>query len=303
YPLYNSTFTTYRTSPLYHGATPLLTNLEIHARRLREVLAGDALRSAQLGGLYMPSGSLESCTWKLLGDESAWERAQEALADGEEAVGLSPNEVRGIFVEVRYEKATHSAILLGESNKTTLTPGFTSVPLLLVRMPAPLRELFLSYLTTSFDTRISPMKLRSSFLTSMLETIVEQTQYSSQDEDPSLNLAALRKGVGLQLAFPSVVPHLKNLDISIAADDIAGFLSRGKPLWQHHQAQTQQRVTNFRPSSPITGPFTSSLSVYLNNHIVLTLDHPCVVVSKVVTGPFALAGEGKLKVTSSSTAA
>jgi hypothetical protein len=301
YPLYNSTFTTYRTSPLYHGDASLLTNLDLHARRLREVLAGDALRTAQLGGLYMPSGSLESCTWKLLGDEDAWERAQERIAEGGEAAQLSTAEVRGIAVEVRYEKATHSAILLGEANKTTITPGFTSMPLLLVRMPAPLRELFLNYLSTSFDTRISPMKLRSFFLTNMLEKIIDQTQYSSQDEDPSLSLAALKKGVGIQLAFPSVVPHLKNLDISIASNDIPTFIARGKPLWQQHQAQVNQTMA--RPASPITGPFTSSLSAYLHNNVALTLDHPCVVVSKIVTGPFALAGEGKLKVTSTSSAA
>jgi hypothetical protein len=304
YPLYGSTFTAYRASSLYHGSSPLLTNLEIHARRLRETLAGDALRNAQLGELLggsSNSGSLESCTWKVIGDEDAWERAQEALAEGEEITELASEDVRGIHVEVTYERARHSAILLGETDRTAATPGFTSMPLLLLRMPTALREVFLNFLSTSFDTRITPMKLRPSFLTTMVENLLERTAYSD-DEDPSFDIEALSKGIGIQLAFPSVAPLLKNLDLSIPKDDLREFLSRGKVLWQQHQAQ-RSHLPNIRPQSAVTGPFTAALSAYLTNNVALSLDNPGVVVSKIAMGPFAIAGEGKIKVLGTSSAA
>jgi hypothetical protein len=306
YPLYGSTYTSYRTSPLYHGANPIFTNLKVHERRLRETLAGDALHTAQLGELLggaSNSGRLESCTWNLLGDEDAWERAQEALAEGGEATELSSDEIRGIHVEVRYEKARHSAILLGEASETSTTPGFTSLPLMLVRMPTALREVFLNFLSTSFDTRVTPMKLRPSFLTKMVENLLERTTYT-EDEDPSFDIAALSKGIGIQLAFPSVAPLLKNLDLTIPKDDIREFLSRGVLLWQQHQTQTRiQAGLNIRPHSAVTGPFTAALSTYLVNNIALSLDNPGVVVSKIAMGPFALAGEGKIKVLGTSSAA
>jgi hypothetical protein len=304
YPVYGSTFTSYRASPLYHGASPLLSNLDLHARRLRETLAGDALRNAQLGELLggaPNSGSLESCTWKLIGDEDAWERAQEALAEGEDVTELPSEDVRGIHVEVRYERARHSAILLGETDRTAATPGFTSLPLLLLRMPTALREVFLNFLSTSFDTRITPMKLRPSFLTTMVENLLERTAYSD-DEDPSFDIEALSKGIGIQLAFPSVSPLLKNLDLSIPKDDIREFLSRGRVLWQQQQAQGNDRP-GMRPQSAVTGPFTAALSAYLVNNIALSLDNPGVVVSKIAMGPFAIAGEGKIKVLGTSSAA
>jgi len=307
YPLYSSTFTSYRTSPLYHGANPLTTNLNIYARRLRETLAGDALRNAQLGELFAGatnSGSLESCTWKLLGDEDAWEKAQETLQNGGDAIEVPADEARGIHVEIRYERSRHSAILLGKTAETSATPGFTSMPLLLVRMPTSLREVFLNFLSTSFDSRISPMKLRPSYLTSMVENLLERTITPSDDEDPSFDLEALSRGIGLQLAFPSVAPLLRNLDLTIPKDDIRVFLSRGRSLWQQQQTQWRaQVVPNYRPHSAITGPFTAALSLYLSNQIALTLDKPGVVVSKVALGPFALAGEGKIKVVATSSAA
>jgi hypothetical protein len=306
YPLYASTFTSYRTSPLYHGVNPLFSNVDLHERRLREILAGDALRSAQLGELLggsPSSGSLESCSWKLMGTEDAWERAQEAQAAGEEVTEIPANEIRGIHVEVRYERARHSAILLGETSNASTTPGFTSLPLLLVRMPTALREVFLNFLSTSFDTRITPMKLRPSFLTTMVENLLERTTYSD-DEDPSFDIEALSKGIGIQLAFPSVAPLLKNLDLLIPKDDIHEFLSRGRILWQQHQSQAQtHKGLTIRPQSAVTGPFTAALSTYLVNNIALSLDSPGVVVSKIAMGPFALAGEGKIKVLGTSSAA
>lgn len=170
-------------------------------------------------------------------------------------------------------------------------------------MPATLREIFLDFLSTTFDARLSPMKLRSAFLSSSLEQLLQQT-IPQGEEDPTLDLESLTKGVGLQLSFPSVAPHLKSLDMVITKDDIREFLSRGKGLWrqyQRNQGSANERST--RPRSSITGSFSAALSSYLSNHVAMELDNPAIVVSKVALGPFALAGEGKVKVLQSSTAA
>jgi hypothetical protein len=302
YPFYGSTFTLYRASPLYHGSNPLFTNLSVHARRLREALIGDQTRGAQLPELYSGaniSGSLESCEWRLLGDEESWETAQEGVGNGEYPV-IDPSEARGVHVELKFEKARHMAVLVGDQSQIARTPGFTSLPLLMIRMPAPLREIFINFLATNFDARLSPMRLRPSFLTAAVESILDKVATSNDDEDPTFSLESLSKGIGIQLSFPSAAPLLKSIDVSIPKDDLREFLTRGQSLWQQ-QIQTNSTERSFhRPQSPITGPFTAALSKYLGNHISMTLNNPGVNVSKIAIGPFALAGEGKVKVLASS---
>lgn len=302
YPLYGSTFTIHRASPLYHGSNPLFTNLDVHARRLRETLIGDRSRGVQLPELYPganTSGSLESCDWRLTGDEESWETAQEEAENGEVPV-IDPSSARGIQIELKFEKARHVAMLLGDQSQISSTPGFTSLPLFLIRMPAPLREIFIDFLATTFDARISPMRLRPSFLTAAVENILDKTS-APEDEDPTFSLDSISKGIGIQLSFTSAAPLLRSIDVSIPKDNIRDFLSRGRRLWQ--QYQTESRATaqlSNRPQSSITGPFSAALSTYLSNHISMTLDNPGVSVSKIAIGPYALAGDGKVKVLASS---
>ena len=302
YPLYGSTFTLHRASPLYHGSDHVFDNLDLHARRLREYVAGDRARSALLTDLQPElagTGGLESCQWSLLGDEATWERQQE----DPETIQTTTRNARGINIQLKFERAKYSAVLLGDRAKMSATPGFTSLPLILMRMPVALREVFLDFLATSFDTRTSPLKLRSSFLSSCLEGLLEQT-VAEDDEDPALSLDALSKGVGLQLSFPSAAPHLKNIDLTISKDDIREFQNRGAALWRQYQARHSNEKSQWaaRPSSNITGSFTAALSAYLSNHIAMELDNPAIVLSKVALGPFALAGEGKVKVLATSAA-
>ncbi|KAE9966443.1 hypothetical protein BLS_007013 [Venturia inaequalis] len=305
YPLYGSTFTLYRSSPLYHGSKSLFTNLDVHARHLRETLIQDPSREAQLPELYPganTSGSLESCEWKLIGDEESWETAREEAENGEVSP-THPGEARGIQIELRFEKARHVAMLLGDQSQISKTPGFTSLPLFLVRMPAPLREIVVDFLATTFDARISSMPLRPSFLTATVEQILDKTS-APEDEDPSFSLDSISKGIGIQLSFPSAAPLLKSIDVSIPKDDIREILARGRRLWQQYQIRTSaNKQWGIRPQSPIVGPFSAALSTYLSNHISMTLDSPGVSVSKIAIGPFALAGEGKVKILSSSSPA
>ncbi|OCK78193.1 hypothetical protein K432DRAFT_302555 [Lepidopterella palustris CBS 459.81] len=295
YPLYNSTFHVYRLSPLYHGETPLLeeSTLGIHSRRLRDLLKGDNLRGVQVDfpGSENPihkSGPLEGCEWDLLGDEAAWIDLQKQT-DVSESRDIAPTVLaetaRGIQIDLQYTKQTYSAFLLRNPETTTSPPNFTSLPLLLVRMPAPVREIVLNYLSTTFDTRISPLKLRPSFLTSVVESHLTHLTHATSTQ----SIPDIIKMLQLQLTFPASTTLLKNIDISIAREDVAGFLARGKLLAQ----QRQTRSTS--DSSTLSGPFTTAFSHYTTTHLALPLSNPKIHISKIACGAFAIASEGKIK--------
>lgn len=295
YPLYGSTFHLYRLSPLYHGETPILedSTLCTHSRRLRDVLKGDNLRGVQVDfpgpdNLLHNSGSLEECDWNLIGDESSWTELHTQPIDSESQDTISTvtsETARGIQIDLQYSKHIHSAFILRDPDKTLSPPGFTSLPLLLVRMPAAIREIFLNYLSTTFDTRISPLKLRASFLTSALELHLMRLTASTSTQ----SIPDILKAVQLQLSFPTSTKLLKNIDISIAREDIPSFLARGKLLSQ--QVRTGPVPD---PSAP-AGAFITALSHYTTTHLALPLFHPKTSISKLACGAFALASEGRIK--------
>jgi Kinetochore complex Sim4 subunit Fta1 len=303
YPLYGSTYTIYSLSPLYHGSTSLLNNLAIHSRRLREAITGDALRGAQLNAELSgvqsgsaPSGTFRSCFWDLLGDEEVWARAHpDETEDQISAAELTTvDDARGILVEVRYERATHSAILIGNARSKLATPGFTNLPLLLVRMPAALKETFINYLATAFDARISPVKLRPAFTGSAMEKILSGAVVK-HNSDFAVDVDAYPKGISLQLGFPSTSPQLKTIQVELKQSDLLEFLRQGQSLWSQRPANSKVQA-----NSAVVGPFTMALQLYLKENLALDLAHPAVVLAKVALGPFALSNEGKVKVMESS---
>jgi hypothetical protein len=307
YPVYGSTLTTYSISPLFHGTTSLLNNLAVHSRRLREAITGDALRGAQLTAdlagapsTSAPSGTFRSCSWDLLGDEAAWARAHpDETEDQISATELTtPEDARGIYVEIRYEKATYIAVLLGDARRKFATSGFTNLPLLLIRMPAALKETFCNYLTTAFDARATPMKFRPRLMGSALEMILEGAvvQHGSGF---AVDVDAYPKGAQLQLGFPSTTPELKTVNLDLKQSDLLEFLRQGQTLWNQRPTPSPAQKLN----SPIVGPFTVALASYLSQHLALDLEHPAVMLAKISIGPFALSNEGKIKVMESSTEA
>jgi hypothetical protein len=289
YPLYGSTYTVHRLSPLYHGNAPLLSTLNVHAKRMRDAITGDTLRgvevAAELSGLGTSSGrgALKSCTWDLLGDEESWERQHADQDEDEDEISMAsqvgPQEARGVHIELKFESGTHSAILLGDINRKTAVSGFTSLPLLFIRMPAPLKDVLLNYLSTAFDTRCSPMRLRPAFLSSALEAVLAS---GSEDRE-----SVPSNGLQVQLAFPAAAPLLKNIDLVISRQDVTDFLD-------------SDEAVRGNPSPAITGPFTAALSRYLDHHMAFSLNNPAVVLAKVAIGPFAFASDGKVKMMSSS---
>ncbi|KAF2817416.1 uncharacterized protein BDZ99DRAFT_15491 [Mytilinidion resinicola] len=294
YPLYNSTYHLYRVSPLYHGDSPILQEraLRKNARRLRDVLKGDNLRGVQVDFASADSavancGPLHQCEWAMIRDDSSWDEHHQQSQTQESTQSVTPDTARGILVDLYYARHSYNALLLRDPGVTTSPADFTHLPLLLVRMPAPIREIFLNYLSTTFDAKVSPFKPNPTFLTSTLEShLTHLTDASSSQTIPDII-----KVLQLQLSFPSLTSTaLKNIDINIARDDVPGFHTRGKLILRGSRTQTGTRSANSNT------PFTTALSEYLAAHLALRLgDNKKVYISKVVCGAFALSTDGKIK--------
>jgi hypothetical protein len=313
YPLYGATHALYRVSPLHNGTAPLTASLPIHARRLRDAVAGDALRGVPLSSNPAEAGSQQDnagswgafrgCTMRLLGSEAAWARAraaaEDADSDADEISGVEDDvpaaEAVGVLIELAFERATHGAILLGDAAGKSRVPGFTCLPLLLVRMPAALRAVLLRFLGTAFDARVAPMKLRRRFLARALDVVIERRLAETQS-GTLVDAGAFPRGLQLQLAFPSAAPMLKSIDVDLNQADLSELVEHGRKLWERRSSNRIDRDSE----SPITGPFTLALAEYLSRHLALNFEHAAVVLSKCSLGPFAFAGDGKVKIMESS---
>jgi hypothetical protein len=286
YPLYNKTYHLYRLSPLHHGHVALLDDrsLRTHAKRLKEQLKGDNVRGVQVDFAAAEDtaklGPLEECTWETIGDEDAWidrHGRQSTEPDASQlSTALSPDTARGIDVSLEYEKQSYNALLLRDPGVTSSSPaGFTSLPLLLVKMPGPVRDIFLNYLRTAFDAHVAPLKLPSSFITSSLETYFKHLS-SSTSTQPIQDVV---RQLHIQLAFPNSTSVLKHVEITIAGADVPGFVARGKLLKDGSDK-----------------PFSAALSQYLKVHLALEMLHPKAHISRVACNSFHL-GTERLKLT------
>ncbi|CAN9156425.1 unnamed protein product [Alternaria alternata] len=281
YPLYNRTYNLYRLSPLHCHDTPLLleASLRTHAKRLKEQLKGDNVRGVQVDFAGAEDtaklGPLDECSWEMIGDEDAWiDRHRQSIdVDASHLSSLSqlsPDRARGLQVSLEYEKQTYNALLLRDPGVTSSPKGFTSLPLLLVKMPGPIRDIFLNYLRTTFDAYVAPLKLPSPIITSSLETYLKHlsARYSTQ------SIQDIIRQLHIQLAFPNSTTILKHVEITIAGADISGFVDRGRLL-----KDTRNK------------PFTAALSTYLKQHLALDISHPKVQISRIACNSFHLGTE------------
>jgi len=273
YPLYNRTYNLYRLSPLHHGETPLLNDksLRTHAKRLKEQLKGDNVRGVQVDFASADDtaklGPLDECSWDTIGDEDAWidRHRQSVDPDASQLSSVpGPDRARGIEVSLEYEKQSYNALLLRDPGVTTSPDGFTSLPLLLVKMPGPIREIFLNYLRTAFDAHVAPLRLPSAFITSSLETYLKHLSAHTSTQ----RIQDVIRQLHVQLAFPTTTTVLKHVEITIAGADVPGFMSRG----------------------PAKG-FTLALAQYLNTHLALDVSHPKAHISRISCNSFHLGTE------------
>jgi hypothetical protein len=284
YPLYNRTYNLYRLSPLHHGDAPLLKarTLPTHAKRLKEQLKGDNVRGVQVDFAAAEDtaklGPLEECSWETIGDEDAWiDRHRQSIEpDASQSLSaLNPSTARGIEVSLEYAKQSYNALLLRDPGATSSPDGFTSLPLLLVKMPGPIREIFLNYLRTAFDAHVAPLRLSSAFITSGLETYFKHLSSSTSTQ----TIQHVVRQLHVQLAFPATTSLLKHIEIAIAGADVPGFVSRGKTL-----------------QGGMDKPFTTALSHYLKAHLALDITHPKAHISRISCNSFHL-GTERLKLT------
>ncbi|OHE91834.1 hypothetical protein CORC01_12842 [Colletotrichum orchidophilum] len=360
-PFFNTTFSTHRASPLYVGANTLgFPRLQTLSQRLRDTLVGDVVRGVQVGlegsdSSLGRAGPLEKVGIRWVGveallggvDDTDPDLSRDLNSDAVE--GDAARKKRCLVFEMRYENALCTAVLLPslseEATEDSLgglhmahnlgVPGlptssgskedrhFLHLPLLLLRMPAPLKTVIVDFLSSTFDCRISPMRLGTKGLTTAWERWIEDAGLPSQ--------GSLAKDMVLTLGFyipPAVTTDgtdeeppdglgIKSIDIIIPAEELRRFVKEGRTIMNPTPASrtglTQGYQDDPRKRKRLAGgkadegwewvdsggerqePFLRALGAYLEKHLALNLFHPGVRVTKIACGGFVLS-EGRIKV-------
>ncbi|KAL7801258.1 kinetochore complex Sim4 subunit Fta1 domain-containing protein [Trichoderma aethiopicum] len=273
---FNTTFSTHRVSPLYIGTQKLdQARLDRLAHRLRDTLVGDVVRGVQIGleATDTPMGQvgpLKAVTFR-------WFRATDVLGDkiSEGGDELADEQNKGLWIELRHENAAYVALLLpglSQSEKGSNRPTaslwnmsldqpdvgeadssqFLHLPLLLLRMPQPLKVVIGEWLSTTFDCRVTKLNLGTRTLVNVLEGWLQETGLPRADSDLVLTLAfnAPVTDKGREAVLPSsgdlgdddeeenkaTEPGLRSMEISVSASDLRRFLRAGKALQKSKRA-------------------------------------------------------------------
>jgi hypothetical protein len=282
--LFNTSWTLHRLSPLYHGkdSETLLSDenaLKTYATRLRDHLTGDALAGLQTSTVtaeddaLSKTGALKDCLWQSISTRH----------------NASSTTFSGMLVTLEYENIIYKAALLADpESDPSQRERSTYLPLLLTRFPTALRQTFISFLATNFDTYCSNLRLSSAFLCSGLGMYVDALRTKRGSVEDAI------KELQLTLAFSaSIAPALKTLNVSVARSSLAGFLrDQSAPK----SRTLQQKLKN---------PFIANLTEYLETHLAMKLDldgssedqvsRKHVRLSKVACAAFVLGSEGRLK--------
>jgi hypothetical protein len=323
--LLNTSWTSHRLSPLHHGSeySSLLDQpaLETYANRLKDHLT-NSLADAQgwraaeedTAGVSN-TGALNSCTWEPITSLS--------FLNPEHDEGEDENaQPVGILITLGYENITYKAALL--ANPSTLTSSTsqkgkqpqgrrskrtsrtspsssTSLPLLLTRLPKALREQFIAFLCSNFDTYVSSLRFSSDVLCDLLQSYVGSlfsTQGGNENEEAdSVSIEDIIREMHLTLSFaPPIAPSLKTLNVSIPRETIASFLrtTAGSSSTGDEDGDAGRRVL-------------SGLSSYLQKHLAMelglgsdgggvTLSSGFVRLTRIACAGFVITGEGRVKV-------
>ncbi|PLB38435.1 uncharacterized protein BDW47DRAFT_22777 [Aspergillus candidus] len=302
--LLNTSWTLHRLSPLHHekefATLSSPTALKTYASRLQDQLTGNTLGGLQTGGIasgavaddeaLSRTGALKSCTWETLPSLSFLSEPQTQSRSNRR----QPKQQPGILVTLEYENIVYKAALLAPPPTTgSPTPdrkGSTHLPLLLTRLPGPLRQTFVSFLAANFDTYCSALRFPSHFMCAGLEAYVNGM--ITEDDDRAAQrqsiLEDVVKEMQITLSFSSsIAPELRSLNVNIPRGSFADFV------------ETE--------TSRADGSILSNLSSYLEKHLAMKLDLSAesdkghspakehVRVSRIACGGFLLGGDGKLK--------
>lgn len=297
------------------------------------------------------AGALKGCEWTVLREERGGLRSGDGegrregtgrgartrtrnrtrmrAADAEaEVEGEEEEEAVGVHVVIRYEKNTYTAVLLRspqrerEEETKESDAIFTHLPLLLTRMPAPLRSTLTSYLASTFDCQVSALRLSSGFLVGALEGWLEDLSGGVDGGDGSetgrqglasdMEVKEVVKDVHVTFSFaPPVAPALKSLDVVVAAADIVRFVRAGEKILRHQGRQPESDAQRSRSrkrkrmgadaegegGGVMSGsPFMAGLGQHLDAQMAMNFRHSGVQVAKIACGAFVLAGEGRVRI-------
>ncbi|KAL5624371.1 hypothetical protein BROUX41_004431 [Berkeleyomyces rouxiae] len=301
--VFNTSFSAYRASPL-HLSSPLTdARLATLSRRLRDTLVGDTVRGIHVTSVTDESlaraGALErvvlrwAAATELLNATSAEDDAESELAGHQ-----------GLVIELRYENARGEAILLprlkdaaksagdgdvwmeGAGESLSTRDKFAQLPLLLLRMPGPLKAVIVDFLQGVFDCRIVPLRLDAKTLIGVWEHWISST--------PIKGPTAKDFVLTLSFSIPQAPEEekadcgLTSLDIVVAVDDLSKFVRSGKRLERTGSVDSMAERS-------IRGPFTAALARYVSQNTALDIFHPAVSVSKIACGGFVLS-DGRCKI-------
>lgn len=236
-------------------------------------------------------GALQTVTWQLLPEEEAWSTEEIDLDRDDTTTALTSS--RGMIVVVTYEKMAYKALLLkddrtfdGDTTQGSIVQGmeeFQHFPLLLSKMPGPLRQTFTGYLASTFDARISSLYLSSTFMTETFEHYISDLSYDEEGDLMDMtgwgkSLRSVIRDTVFFIGFDLPSSSLKTIDVSIAREDLPRMVAQGKKIGRE-------------------SPFYDALAAYIKGHLALDMRHEAVKVVRIACGAFVVGGEGKIKFT------
>ncbi|KYK61918.1 hypothetical protein DCS_03063 [Drechmeria coniospora] len=253
-PVFNTTFSTHRVSPLYVGPGGLTTaRLELLAHRLRDTLVGDVVRGIQVAVEASDTpmgqvGTLRSVSIRWFQPSSfVMAGSAEGFLDGDDGGNQLPDvEQKGLSIELRHENASYRAILLPsfsahsevrptprwampQGNEAADAGHFVELPLLLLRMPQALKAVLGGWLATTFDCRVSKLVLGTKTLVGVWESWIKTAGVSSKGPDFvfTLSFHAAPARVAGEDATAETEHGLRTLEVTVAPTDLRRFLRAG----------------------------------------------------------------------------
>ncbi|KAL4809965.1 kinetochore complex Sim4 subunit Fta1-domain-containing protein [Aspergillus unguis] len=322
--LLNTSWTSHRLSPLHYKTEASESNsllakgptLDAHASRLRDHLTNSldaqgwrAQDDPSAAGGLSAIGALQSCTWEPISSLSFLSQDANAEGSNEEQGPV------GLLITLTYETTTYKAALLASPGSIPSQtppkrgrgrPSLTSkpllsssihLPLLLTRFPKPLRESFVSFLSSNFDTYVSPLRISSTRLCDVLQEYVESLPSSSSDGRDGSDAEDIIREMHLTLSFaPPIAPSLKALNINVPRETVRSFLrasaSQGGSLLAELSAYVQKHLA-MELGLPLSGPQLQPAGV---NNAVSSLTGGYVRLTKIACAGFVITSEGRLKI-------
>ncbi|KAK4677616.1 hypothetical protein QC764_300350 [Podospora pseudoanserina] len=331
--------------------------LRLVAQRLRDVLVGDVTRGVEVGLTAADSdsaskiansmGSLEvvvvrpveaadllDVSLEKMKDQYRQDEGSQELVRSWHALEARVKGKLGLAIELVYEHSMGLAFLLPDLSKSSaLAPGaaddetgtgrFLWLPVMLMRMPAPVRVAVTQFLEREFDCKISPTRFGTRTMVGGLERWMETLERNKKEQEKDLLVAVGFNTVAMMPRQMVAVeggkeelnkPGLATIDVIIPWSKLIPFWKRGKEMEEGEMRRRYEeggveykasavtlagkqgmREEGWGWRSEVHQPFLEALSMYTKRTIAMGLFHPAVRIVKVGCSGFT-AAEGRLKI-------